>query len=204
MFSQLSVQLNDHRAEFSRWWSKEMRAVKFPSQGTVFDYFIDSETKKFTPWSEKMLPFELEPDVPLQVNYNYRTRYRPHSTRALPLTSCCVCVCQTVLVHTPETICLTYFMDLLLQRGKPIMLVGNAGVGKTILVSDKVAKLKEDYMVAKVPFNYYTTSAMLQRKRHRGDVDKTMCGCGLSGNRTHTHRWYYGADLFCYFTCCGK
>lgn len=44
------------------------------------------------------------------------------------------------------------------------MLVGNAGVGKTILVSDKVSKLKDDYMVAKVPFNYYTTSAMLQRK----------------------------------------
>lgn len=44
------------------------------------------------------------------------------------------------------------------------MLVGNAGVGKTILVSDKVSRLKEDYMVAKVPFNYYTTSAMLQRE----------------------------------------
>uniref|UniRef100_A0A3Q2GPF7 Dynein heavy chain 11, axonemal-like n=1 Tax=Cyprinodon variegatus TaxID=28743 RepID=A0A3Q2GPF7_CYPVA len=127
--------LNDYRAEFSRWWSKEMRAVKFPSQGSVFDYYVDPETKKFTPWSEKMLPFELEPDVPL----------------------------QTVLVHTPETICLTYFMDLLLQRGKPVMFVGNAGVGKTILVSDKVTKLKEDYIVAKVPFNYYTTSAMLQR-----------------------------------------
>lgn len=66
-FSQHPLQLNDYRAEFSRWWSKEMRAVKFPSQGTVFDYFIDSETKKFTPWSEKMEPFELEPDVPLQV-----------------------------------------------------------------------------------------------------------------------------------------
>lgn len=63
----LPFQLNDYRAEFSRWWSKEMRAVKFPSQGTVFDYYIDSETKKFTPWSEKMVPFELEPDVPLQV-----------------------------------------------------------------------------------------------------------------------------------------
>ncbi|XP_037537274.1 dynein heavy chain 11, axonemal [Nematolebias whitei] len=127
--------LNDYRSEFSRWWSKEMRAVKFPSQGTVFDYFIDSESKKFIPWSEKMVPFELEPDVPL----------------------------QTVLVHTPETLCLTYFMDLLLQRGKPVMLVGNAGVGKTILVADKVTKLKEDFMVSKVPFNYYTTSAMLQR-----------------------------------------
>lgn len=82
--------------------------------------------------------------------------------QALSVRSCSVF--QTVLVHTSETICLTYFIDLLLQRGKPIMLVGNAGAGKTILVSDKVAKLKEDYMVAKVPFNYYTTSAMLQRK----------------------------------------
>ncbi|XP_061694561.1 dynein axonemal heavy chain 11 [Syngnathoides biaculeatus] len=127
--------LRDYRAEFSRWWVKEMRAVKFPSQGTVFDYFIDPETKKFIPWSEKKVPFELELDVPL----------------------------QAVLVHTPETICLTYFMDLLLQRGKPIMLVGNAGVGKSILVCDKVSKLNHDYIVAKVPFNYYTTSAMLQR-----------------------------------------
>uniref|UniRef100_A0AAY4DTI1 Dynein, axonemal, heavy polypeptide 9 like n=1 Tax=Denticeps clupeoides TaxID=299321 RepID=A0AAY4DTI1_9TELE len=127
--------LIDYRTEFSRWWTKEMRAVKFPSQGTVFDYYIDPETKKFTPWGEQISQFELEPDIPL----------------------------QTVLVHTAETICLTYFMDLLVQKGKAIMLVGNAGVGKTILVSDKVAKLKEDYMVAKVPFNYYTTSAMLQR-----------------------------------------
>ncbi|KAG7466869.1 hypothetical protein MATL_G00146930 [Megalops atlanticus] len=127
--------LIDYRSEFSRWWSKEMRAVKFPSQGTVFDYFIDPDTKKFAPWSDKTPSFELEPDAPL----------------------------QTVLVHSAESICLTYFVDLLLQKGKPVMLVGNAGVGKTILVSDKVSKLKEDYMVAKVPFNYYTTSAMLQR-----------------------------------------
>lgn len=55
VFSQLMFQLNDYRAEFSRWWSKEMRAVKFPSQGTVFDYFVDSATKKFTPWNEKMV-----------------------------------------------------------------------------------------------------------------------------------------------------
>lgn len=160
------LQLNDYRAEFSRWWSKEMRAVKFPSQGTVFDYFIDSETKKFSPWSEKMVPFELEPDVPLQVCTNLKYCLILGSFLTSLFSHMTHCVFQTVLVHTPETICLTYFMDLLLQRGKPIMLVGNAGVGKTILVSDKVAKLKEDYMVAKVPFNYYTTSAMLQRKNH--------------------------------------
>uniref|UniRef100_A0A673MZ54 Dynein beta chain, ciliary-like n=1 Tax=Sinocyclocheilus rhinocerous TaxID=307959 RepID=A0A673MZ54_9TELE len=127
--------LIDYRSEFSRWWCKEMRAVKFPSQGSVFDYYIDPNTKRFTPWSERTPPFELEPDIPL----------------------------QTVLVHSAETICLTYFIELLLQKGKPVMLVGNAGVGKTILVWDKIAKLKEEFMVAKVPFNYYTTSAMLQR-----------------------------------------
>ncbi|TRY96398.1 hypothetical protein DNTS_010073 [Danionella cerebrum] len=127
--------LIDYRSEFSRWWCKEMRAVKFPSQGSVFDYYIDPNTKRFTPWSERTPPFELEPDIPL----------------------------QTVLVHSAETICLTYFIELLLQKGKPVMLVGNAGVGKTILVWDKIAKLKEEFMVSKVPFNYYTTSAMLQR-----------------------------------------
>ncbi len=74
-------------------------------------------------------------------------------------------------------------MDLLLQSGKPIMLVGNAGVGKTILVSDKVAKLKEDYMVAKVPFNYYTTSAMLQRKTHTDESKYFDRGLVLTKNK---------------------
>ena len=44
------------------------------------------------------------------------------------------------------------------------MLVGNAGCGKSLLVSDTLKKLSGDYMVANVPFNYYTTPAMLQSK----------------------------------------
>lgn len=68
-FCFVSCQLIDYRSEFSRWWCKEMRAVKFPSQGSVFDYYIDPNTKRFTPWSERTPPFELEPDIPLQVNY---------------------------------------------------------------------------------------------------------------------------------------
>ena len=43
------------------------------------------------------------------------------------------------------------------------MLVGSAGTGKTVLVGDKFAALDPDnFMVTNVPFNYYTTSAMLQ------------------------------------------
>lgn len=51
----------------------EFKVVKFPNQGTVFDYYIDSESKKFEPWSKKVPKFELDPDLPLQVNH-YFTR----------------------------------------------------------------------------------------------------------------------------------
>lgn len=43
------------------------------------------------------------------------------------------------------------------------MLVGNAGTGKSVLVGGKLGFLDpEKYTIKNVPFNYYTTSAMLQ------------------------------------------
>lgn len=49
------------------------------------------------------------------------------------------------------------------------MLVGPAGSGKSVLVGAKLASLdSEQYMVKNVPFNYYTTSAMLQGKEPWG------------------------------------
>uniref|UniRef100_A0A3B4YI13 Dynein axonemal heavy chain 11 n=1 Tax=Seriola lalandi dorsalis TaxID=1841481 RepID=A0A3B4YI13_SERLL len=127
-------QLCDYRVEFSQWWTKEMKTVKLPAQGTVFDYYLDSQTRRFLPWSDTVPPFEMETCTPL----------------------------QAVLVHTAETVRLRYFMDLLLERRQPVMLVGNAGVGKTALVRNKLDCLPESYMTTKVPFNYYTNSLMLQ------------------------------------------
>lgn len=66
-------------------------------------------------------------------------------------------------MHTSETICLCYFLERLLARRRPVMLVGTAGTGKSVLVGAKLASLDpEVYLVKNVPFNYYTTSAMLQ------------------------------------------
>lgn len=42
------------------------------------------------------------------------------------------------------------------------MLVGNAGTGKTVLINDKLSQLNDDWAVVNVPFNFYTTSEMLQ------------------------------------------
>lgn len=44
-----------------------MKVVKFPSHGTIFNYYIDSKTKRFVPWSDKIVTVDLDPDTPLQV-----------------------------------------------------------------------------------------------------------------------------------------
>eukprot|EP00064_Thunnus_orientalis_P003474 superscaffoldBa00000283_g3483 len=149
-------QLVDYRVEFSKWWVAEFKTIKFPSQGTVFDYYIDPESKKFEPWSKMVPKFEMDADTPL----------------------------QACLVHTTETIRVRYFMDRLLEHRRPVMLVGNAGTGKSVLVGDKLGSLdSEKYMIKNVPFNYYTTSAMLQAVLEKPLEKKAGRNYGPPGNR---------------------
>lgn len=54
--------------EFTKWWTTEFKTIKFPAQGTVFDYYIDNETHKFEPWTKMVEKFQLDPDLPLQVS----------------------------------------------------------------------------------------------------------------------------------------
>ncbi|XP_058038720.1 dynein axonemal heavy chain 11-like [Ahaetulla prasina] len=148
-------QLFSYQGEFSQWWLKEMKSVKFPSHGTIFDYYLDPKTKKFFPWSDKISSFVMDPETPLQVE----------------------------LVHTSETTCLKYFVELLLEKSKPVMLVGNAGVGKTLLIGKCLASLSKDFLVSKVPFNYYTTSATLQRILEKSLEKKAGRNYGPVGNK---------------------
>ncbi|KAJ8966353.1 hypothetical protein NQ317_001278, partial [Molorchus minor] len=152
MFQEQAV---DYRLEFTKWWVNEFKTVKFPTGGTVFDYFIDSETKQFLPWSESINRFELDPDTPL----------------------------QAVLVHTSESIRIRYFLNLLMDKRKPVMLVGNAGCGKTVLVSDKFASLSDNYIVTTIPFNFYTTSEMLQKNFEKPLEKKAGRNYGPPGNK---------------------
>ncbi|XP_075250106.1 dynein beta chain, ciliary-like isoform X2 [Convolutriloba macropyga] len=145
-------QVKDYREVFSIWFSGECKHIKFPQQGTVFDYYIKEEAPyepksarhepkfnwpKFAPWSEKVTPFEMQEGTPI----------------------------QSMLVHTVETVRLRYFMDMLMDECRfPVMLVGASGSGKTQLIKDKLAAYdSEETISANVPFNYYTTSEMLQR-----------------------------------------
>ncbi|XP_028842651.1 dynein heavy chain 9, axonemal-like isoform X2 [Denticeps clupeoides] len=149
-------QLIDYRVEFSKWWVTEFKTIKFPSQGTVFDYYIDPVTKKFEPWSKMVPKFVLDPDVPL----------------------------QACLVPTAETVRVSFLMDRLLACGRPVMLVGTAGTGKSVLVGDQLRSLDlEKYTVKNVPFNYYTTSAMLQAVLEKPLEKKAGRNYGPQGNK---------------------
>lgn len=65
---------------------------------------------------------------------------------------------QSCLVSTSETTRIRFFMDLLIAKQKPVMLVGSAGSGKTVSVAAKLNSLPESYAITNVPFNFYTTS----------------------------------------------
>ncbi|XP_026835009.1 dynein beta chain, ciliary isoform X2 [Drosophila erecta] len=149
-------QIIDWRNEFSKWFLNEYKAVKFPSSGTIFSFYIDHETKKFLPWTNLVPQFELDMDLPLQSN----------------------------LVNTAETTRLRFFMDTLIEDDHPLMLIGPSGSGKTILMNAKLSALASDkYSVTNVPFNFYTTSEMLQRILEKPLEKKAGRNYGPIGNK---------------------
>ncbi|BET02170.1 Dynein, axonemal heavy chain [Nesidiocoris tenuis] len=134
------AQIVDWRMEFTKWWINEFKTVKFPYQvqqgtQTLFNYFVNQDDKRFLPWSEKLTDFELDYDVPL----------------------------QATLVNTAETTRVRYFLDLLIDKRKPVMLIAPTGSGKTVLINDKLGSLSDKYGVTNIPFNFYTTSEALQK-----------------------------------------
>jgi dynein heavy chain len=60
-------QMIDYRVEFSKWFIHEFKSIKFPPHGTIFDYSIDSQSKRFEPWSKLVDEISFDPDLPVQV-----------------------------------------------------------------------------------------------------------------------------------------
>ncbi|XP_047526088.1 dynein beta chain, ciliary-like isoform X1 [Pieris napi] len=148
-------QLVDWRNEFSKWFCNEFKQIKFPSTGNVFGFFIDPETKKWAPWTEKVEHFELDPEIPLQ--------------------SC--------LVSTSETTRIRFFMDLLIAKQKPVMLVGSAGSGKTVSVAAKLNSLSDSFAITNAPLNFYTTSEMIQKVLEKPLEKKSGRNFGPPGSK---------------------
>ncbi|XP_059622514.1 dynein beta chain, ciliary-like [Phlebotomus argentipes] len=148
-------QMFDWRVEFTKWWFSEFKDVSFPDDISIFNCYIDNRTQKFAKWKAMIPQCDLDLDIPL----------------------------QSILVPTVETTRLRYFMDILMERRRPVMLVGGAGSGKSVIVSDKLNNLQDSYLVTNAPFNFYTTSNMLQSVLEMPLEKKAGRNFGPPGNK---------------------
>jgi len=124
----------DYRKNFSTWWKNEMRTIKFPTKGTVFDYFLQDQ-QKLEEWSGITATLDYSSDVPM----------------------------GQITVPTSETVSVMYFMKALMKVHHPVMLTGLAGCGKTQLAKGLLRELKPDVFTSHAVYlNYYTDSAALQ------------------------------------------
>ena len=85
---------------------------------------------------------------------------------------------------TAETTRVRFFIDMLIEMHRPVMLVATAGTGKTVLMNDKLLSLPDTYMIANVPFNFYTTSMMLQGVLEKPLEKKAGRNYGPPGTKT--------------------
>uniref|UniRef100_A0A1I8M0L3 Dynein heavy chain n=1 Tax=Musca domestica TaxID=7370 RepID=A0A1I8M0L3_MUSDO len=145
--SALSQEHNiDWRREFQKWWCTEFKDIKLPSQGTIYDYHLDVRTQKFIRWSDMAgrMPMQMEFQTPV----------------------------QSIMIPTFETARLMHFLEMLINRNLPCMLVGNSGCGKNTIFRElftKYAQASDSQpkplatTVQAIHFNYYTSSEIFQK-----------------------------------------
>ncbi|CAE7303428.1 ODA11 [Symbiodinium natans] len=123
----------DYRKAFSTWWKNEMKTIKYPTKGLVFDLYVrDSRLEE---WGSLVEPLQYRSTTPM----------------------------GEVTVPTTETVCLDYFMKALIEVNHPVMLIGLAGCGKTQSCTGLLKRLDHEvFMGYKMNMSYYTDSTMLQ------------------------------------------
>ncbi|XP_023931015.1 dynein beta chain, ciliary-like [Lingula anatina] len=102
----------EHRESFNLWWRQEFEShIDYPEDGTVFDYMVDSESHEFCKWADIIPSYTATPHV------------------GIP---------PEAFVHTVTTEQISYLLGLLSDVGKPVMLVGKDGCGKSAIVADRI------------------------------------------------------------------
>eukprot|EP00937_MAST-01D_sp_MAST-1D-sp2_P001104 g1104.t1 len=144
----------DQSKMFSDWWRSTWRDIKVGNSANknVNEYFLNtngSGAMKFEPWSKNR-------DFFYPVLFDSKKQ-----------------AMSSVMVPTGETCAVAYWMDLLIKRGKPVMLCGAAGTGKTQLTSGCLGRIGDpsEWLSCTINFNFYTSAAVLQGSLE-GPVDK--------------------------------
>lgn len=132
---------NKSRINFDKFWRDTWKTIKFPSKGTVFDYFFDNENSKMEDWN-KLRNDSIESSI--------------DTSKAI----------TNYTIPTADTIASQYIMRKFIKIGVPPMLVGSAGCGKTQIIKGLLNELTEKgdaYSQQIINFNFFTDSTLLQK-----------------------------------------
>ncbi|KAJ1491170.1 P-loop containing dynein motor region D3-domain-containing protein, partial [Baffinella frigidus] len=137
---------NDYRKAFDRFWRDEFKTIRFPEEGTIFEYAV----------SEDEFPLKIENEV-------LSSPFTPWGSRVVDYAHDQTMIYGNIYVATMETQRLTHLLDLLMPNKHACMFVGGAGTGKTTIVFDKLRSLDVDvYSNLNINLNCFTDSLLLQ------------------------------------------
>lgn len=129
----------DYRKEFSSFFKNEFKGVKFPSKGSVFDYFVQIDQNSFSmqEWKSVVETIEYDPSVPM----------------------------GNITVPIPETVSIQSLSKYLIFQQVPVLFIGQAGCGKTQLVQGLLRDIRrikpDDFYYQSINFNFYTDANYL-------------------------------------------
>jgi dynein heavy chain len=151
----------DHKKSFTNFFRGLSKQLKFPSgqdqaNSYCLDFLFDFQTGEMIPWQDKVASFSsASTDMGIMV------------------------------VPTADTVRLNYLMDRLVRLQCPVMFVGSAGTGKTVLVADYLSGLSsndDQYKHAAINMNFYTDSFALQQQLEQSIDKRSGKTYGPAGN----------------------
>lgn len=109
--------------------------TRYPSAETVFDYYVDSKQRAWVSWESK-LPSAFKPssDTPF----------------------------FKILVPTVDTVRSRFLLNGLVSSTKHALLIGNVGVGKTMIVQSVLENLPDSKSSTTINFSAQASSNSLQ------------------------------------------
>jgi dynein heavy chain len=123
----------DYRKQFSNWWKNEMKTIKFPSKGTVFDYYV--KDSRLDEWSSIVETIDYSSEIPM----------------------------GEVTVPNTENVSMQTLMKALILVQQPVMLIGLAGCGKTQTCNGLLKNMDPEVFCSHaINFNFYTDFNLLQ------------------------------------------
>eukprot|EP00736_Rhodelphis_marinus_P006943 Rmarinus@m.24609 len=127
------------RKKFDKYLRQQMEkhtaVLTFPSDGLVFDYCLDFESKDWVEWQKLQPDYVLDPKTPF----------------------------SEILVPTIDTMRSKFIITQLLLHHNHILCVGNTGTGKTANILEKLLKdLSDKYIPLQLGFSAQTSANMTQ------------------------------------------